>query len=141
MINILTSELIGERVLWIETWFIVVFLFQRQCFKMGIHCMIHNAFYFALFLQQSTQRFLLRPFLLQSMLYATGGLQCGGGSLTVMKFSSFFLQTAKYMVVGSNVEGWASQHGKIKEKGRRRYDIFEKCYIEASRDRYYKISK
>lgn len=40
------------------------------------------------------------------------------------------------MTVGGNVKGWASQHGQSKEKGRCGYDIFEKCYLKASWDRY-----
>jgi hypothetical protein len=46
-----------------------------------------------------------------------------------MKFPNF-------MTVGGNVKVWASQHGKIKEKGWCRYDIFKKYYLKASWDWY-----
>lgn len=38
--------------------------------------------------------------------------------------------------VGNDVEDWASQHGKITEEGRSRYDLLEKCNLKASWNRY-----
>lgn len=36
------------------------------------------------------------------------------------------------MTAGGNVKVRASQHGKSKEKGRCRYDVFKKYYLKAS---------